>query len=141
MTADEKSCIKLRFYDSDGFRCSHILIREYFRNLIPKYARLMEVAVNEAVNNAFVYGRTPKGIALTLRVRNNKVVAEVRDYGDGFDFRDHLRRAGKADFAETVLDNVHGRGIFLMKAATDKLSYNSQGNRVRMTKTMPGSTG
>lgn len=134
------SYLKLRFYDWDGFRYVRTLIREYFQQFIPRHSKLMEVAINEAVNNALKYGRTTKGISLTLGVRNNEVVAEVRDYSAGFDFQEHLKQAGREEFPEMVLDDDCGRGIFLMRAAADKLSYNKRGNRVRMTKKMPGSS-
>jgi len=128
------SHLKIRFYDWDGVRYVRTVIREYFRELAPKGYALMEVAVNEAVNNALKYGQTAKGVSLVLGVDNGRIVAEVKDFSTGFDYRAHLKHVSRDDFPNTVITEDCGRGIFLMRAAVDRLSYNKQGNRVRMTK-------
>ena len=60
-------------------------ISQVLRQIIPSQAAMLEVAVNEAVNNAFRHGSIGR-VSLKMRVINGRLlVMRVRDDGPGFD--------------------------------------------------------
>jgi anti-sigma regulatory factor (Ser/Thr protein kinase) len=68
-----------------------------------------------------------------LRVRGlfrpHKVSFTIADEGPGFD-----PRALADPTRPENLDKAHGRGLFLIRAFTDEVSFNSRGNEIRLVK-------
>ena len=71
-----------------------------------------------------------------IRVRyvldSRKVTIKVADEGAGFD-----PNAVPDPTKDENLEVAHGRGITLMRAYVDKLSYNEKGNEVTLVKRAP----
>lgn len=88
----------------------------------------MVIALSEAMNNAFVHGNaSDESLRISLRVfrENNGLAFSVGDEGLGFDY-DLLRD----DLSDDLLDVPGGRGIFIMRALADEVSFNDKGNEV-----------
>jgi len=117
------------------------------------------IALGEALSNAIIHGnleissevrdalddsyydlittrraREPyasRAVHIIMRFTQSSVTIVIRDQGKGFD------RAKLMDpTAEENLGSVSGRGVLLMRAYTDALSWNDVGNEVTMTKVL-----
>jgi serine/threonine-protein kinase RsbW len=88
----------------------------------------IRLALHEAVTNAIQHGNRGdpgKYVRVTYLVSPREVLVEVRDQGRGFD-----PTAWSDPVAAGNLDRPCGRGVFLMRAYTSWMSFNSQGNCV-----------
>jgi serine/threonine-protein kinase RsbW len=88
------------------------------------------VSVTEAVNNGIIHGNKndeTKHVTLTCSMKGRTLTVKVKDEGKGFKpeeianplHEDNLLRTG-------------GRGVFLMKAFMQSVTYNKEGNEVTM---------
>ena len=117
-------------------------INEALSNLSQSQAILMEVAVNEAINNALKHGTNQKKnanlVTLKLFILNNRqLIMKVRDSGEGFPGNEILEALPiKQCFISEEALKENGRGILIMKSATDKLKYNHKGNEVTLIKNL-----
>ena len=92
----------------------------------------IKLAVEEAVNNAIKHGNKldpRKTVSLTYDVSPERTVIVVTDEGEGFD-----PRCLADPTADENLEKPTGRGVMLMRAYMDEVSFNDKGNQVRMTK-------
>ena len=93
----------------------------------------IEVALHEALTNSVVHGNhedPDKLVCITCRCSiDGEVSITVRDQGQGFDWR--------AIPDPTTQDNrlsTHGRGIYLMRALIDEVSFEEGGIVMNMRK-------
>jgi serine/threonine-protein kinase RsbW len=93
----------------------------------------IETALHEAICNAVVHGNAEdpdKGIYVSCRCSiDGEISITVRDEGQGFDSR--------AVPDPTTSENrllAHGRGIYLMRALMDEVSFEEGGRVVSMRK-------
>lgn len=97
---------------------------------------LMDVAINEAVNNA-LYSSENKTISIYIRVTiSGRLIVRIKDQGAGFNGNDILEQIDSTNgcyFEERLLDES-GRGLSIMKSVTDKIFYNHQGNELLLMK-------
>tara|TARA_R100000152_G_C6738579_1_gene162541 strand:- start:258 stop:659 length:402 start_codon:yes stop_codon:yes gene_type:complete len=94
------------------------------------YGNIM-IAVTESVNNAIIHGNEgnkDKNVFLTLNMEDNTIVFNVSDEGKGFDYN-----SLPDPTAPENLDKPGGRGIFLMKALSDELSFEDDGKKVKLS--------
>jgi serine/threonine-protein kinase RsbW len=93
------------------------------------YGKIL-VATLEAVNNAIIHGnRTDisKFVNVGIEYVPKDLIITVRDEGPGFS------PDGVPDpTAPENIENLHGRGVFLMKQLCDDISFNEKGNEVIM---------
>lgn len=87
----------------------------------------IQLAITEAVNNAFIHGS--KGLKKLLVeiewwITSDKIQIKIKDNGPGFDYS----QAGRFN-VENILDEK-GKGLFLMFSVLDKVWFNDQGNEV-----------
>ena len=85
------------------------------------------VALTEAVNNALQHGNKAnpdKHIAVTFKVKNDMLFFTVKDEGIGFDFNNLADPTDPAN-----IEKPTGRGIFLMKHLSDKVSFEDKGTK------------
>lgn len=86
------------------------------------------VALTEAVTNAMEHGNKlnpDKKVEINFKMKREKLIFTVKDHGSGFDY------ANIPD--PTDLHNIKkfkGRGIFLMKNLSDKISFEDKGSKV-----------
>lgn len=93
------------------------------------YGKIL-ISTVEAVNNAILHGN--KGIeSKTVKVEfiadGNIFEVTVTDQGEGFDYN-HLPDPTDPE----NIENLHGRGVFIMRSLADNIEYNPSGNQVRM---------
>jgi len=94
--------------------------QDYYGNIL--------VALTEAVNNAIYHGNKSnenKNIDITFKSSPTQVSFIVKDEGAGFDF-DNLPDPTNPENVE----NLNGRGVFLMRHLADKVSYKENGSKV-----------
>ena len=88
------------------------------------------IAVTEAVNNAIQYGNrndVTKQVKVQFQTKNNRLSVTVADEGQGFDYE-----SLPDPTAPENLEKMEGRGIYLMKSLSDKLSFFKKGSEVEM---------
>jgi len=93
------------------------------------YGKIL-IATVEAVNNAIVHGNKEdesKRIDIAFVVDEEKVSIFVEDEGEGFDF-DHVPDPTKPE----NIENIHGRGVYLMQHLADDVVFHDRGNRVEL---------
>jgi serine/threonine-protein kinase RsbW len=110
----------LSFLDAfvDGLRADISLNEDTASNVV--------ISMSEALNNAFLHGnRGNRDLPITIRVfKDGQLLSfSVLDSGEGFDY-DLLRD----DLSDDLLDVPGGRGIFIMRALADEVSFNELGN-------------
>lgn len=91
----------------------------------------MMVAVTEAVNNGILHGNEgdeSKKVYVDFEVKNQfRLSVTVRDEGSGFD-PDSL----SDPTAPENLENIGGRGVFLMQHLSDEITFSDEGRQVQM---------
>jgi serine/threonine-protein kinase RsbW len=94
------------------------------------YGKIM-VCTMEAVNNAVVHGNKSietKSVEIVISYGCDSLEISVKDEGPGFKF-DSVPDPTSAE----NIEQVSGRGVFLMKRLADKIEFNEQGNMVTMS--------
>jgi serine/threonine-protein kinase RsbW len=94
------------------------------------YGNIM-IAVTESVNNAIIHGNAgnkDKNVYLSLNMEDSTIVFNISDEGDGFDYN-----SLPDPTAPENIDKPGGRGIFLMKALSDELSFEDEGKKVKLS--------
>jgi serine/threonine-protein kinase RsbW len=90
----------------------------------------MMTCLNEAFINAIKHGNkmnAAKIVIINAEVDTKRVVWTITDEGDGFDYT-HL-----ADpTAPENLENLTGRGVFIIKHLADQYIFNAKGNEVEL---------
>lgn len=94
------------------------------------YANVL-TCLSEAVINAITHGNKEKPeklVYINLEVIENKrLVFTVTDEGDGFDFNNIPDPT-----APENLENLSGRGVFIIKKLADQCIFNSKGNELEL---------
>ncbi len=93
------------------------------------YGNIM-VAVTESVNNAIKHGNKldkNKNVILSTICEENLVKFIIEDEGDGFDFHNLPDPT-----SPERIDQLGGRGIFLMKHLSDEVSFSNNGKAVEL---------
>ena len=88
------------------------------------------IATVEAVNNSIVHGNKEdvnKKVFINLKIEGDKIYITVEDEGPGFDYT----QVPDPTKPENV-ENIHGRGIYLMKHLADEVSFDKDGKQVLM---------
>jgi serine/threonine-protein kinase RsbW len=94
------------------------------------YGKIM-VSALEAVNNAVMHGNgnnEEKVVKIVIIVKNREMTVSVEDEGEGF----IPEKIPDPTHPENI-ENLRGRGVFLMSRLADEIKFNSKGNRVIMT--------
>jgi serine/threonine-protein kinase RsbW len=88
------------------------------------------IAVTEAVNNAIVHGNsedTDKKVFIKFNCDQNRIEVCVEDQGEGFD-----PGVIPDPTAPENIENMRGRGVFLMKQLSDNICFEKGGRMVKM---------
>ena len=93
------------------------------------------LAIEESVINAITHGNRmdkAKKVTITYSVDRNECVIKVQDEGEGFD---------PSEVPDPTVDEnlelPHGRGLALMRAYMDEVTFNKEGNCVTLRKKAP----
>ncbi|WP_346356130.1 ATP-binding protein [Azotosporobacter soli] len=130
--------LEVAFRDYDGYRLVRHCLYEVLRKVVLD-SGAMEVALNEAVNNALLHGgceqRHTQVVVKMDVIAGRRLIVRVADGGGGFA---HPGKAGNGHgVGETVRDGImaeSGRGLHIMQMLTDYMRYNQAGNEVLLMK-------
>jgi len=90
----------------------------------------MMTCLNEVFINAIVHGnklQADKKVIVNAEVDNKRIIWTVTDEGAGFDYN-HLPDPTAAE----NLENLTGRGVFIIKQLADQCIFNAAGNEVEL---------
>ena len=90
----------------------------------------MMTCLNEAVINAIVHGNKldeTKKVIVNAEVDPRRVVWTVTDEGPGFDYNNLADPT-----APENLENLTGRGVFIIKHLADQCIFNTSGNELEL---------
>jgi serine/threonine-protein kinase RsbW len=94
------------------------------------YAKVL-TCLSEAVNNAIVHGNresSEKKVYLNPKVIGDKrLIFTITDEGEGFDFNKLLDPSEPEN-----IENLTGRGVFLIQKLADQCVFNSKGNELEL---------
>ena len=93
------------------------------------YGKIL-VATLEAVNNAIIHGNktdSTKQVRVGFYIENSNLAITVEDEGKGFN-----PEKIPDPTAPSNIENLHGRGVYLMTSLADNIEFNSNGNQVKM---------
>ena len=93
------------------------------------YGKIL-IATVEAVNNSIVHGNKEdvnKSVHVEMAKENKQVKINVKDEGRGFNYQE-LPDPTKPE----NLENIHGRGIYLMRHLADEVNFFNNGSLVQM---------
>jgi serine/threonine-protein kinase RsbW len=88
------------------------------------------IATVEAVNNSIVHGNKEdvnKSVYLEMQKEGDQIKIYVKDEGEGFDY-ENIPDPTKPE----NLENIHGRGIYLMNHLADEVNFYNEGTVVEM---------
>lgn len=88
------------------------------------------IASLEATNNAIMHGNKldeTKNVTITFNLIETKLLVKVDDEGKGFDFK-HI----PDPTAPENIENIDGRGIFLMEKLSDNILFKRNGATVEL---------
>ncbi len=130
--------MRLEINSVDDFRQSRKDIRMVLHDLFPEDMSF-EVAVNEAINNAFWHGAKEVlfPINILCRWNDDEMKVVVRDYGPGFDVEKWTQEKTKTQeklrqAAHNLAEN--GRGIWMMQEMCDEILFSKGGQEVTLIK-------
>lgn len=88
------------------------------------------IAALEATNNAIMHGNkldADKEVSIEFNMIDDKLCVKVDDEGPGFNYEDIPDPT-----APENIENVNGRGIFLMEKLSDNISFSRNGATVEL---------
>ncbi|MBO9607578.1 MAG: ATP-binding protein [Paenibacillaceae bacterium] len=125
--------IHFQCYCREGYKQVRHCIGDWLHALLREPVQV-EAALNEAVNNAFRQGDR---VDITIRVMNGKrLIMRVKDGGCGFAGNSRVVGLAREFPTEQELWQESGRGLRIMCAVLDRVTYNRQGNEVLLVKSM-----
>ncbi len=104
-------------------------IADKFQIAEDTFANMM-TCLNEAVNNAIVHGNHEdpnKKVIVNAEIDGRRIVWTVTDEGTGFD-PDKIPDPTAAE----NLENLSGRGVFIIKHLADQCIFNGTGNEIEL---------
>jgi len=93
------------------------------------YGKIL-ISTVEAVNNAILHGNrgnAEKMVTVDFNADGNWFEVSVTDEGEGFNYNSLPDPTDPAN-----IENLHGRGVFIMRSLADAIEYNDTGNQVKM---------
>jgi len=93
---------------------------------------MLALVLTEAVTNAMVHGnkqQSTKNVLAEVQVKNDRVILKVKDEGTGFNFDDVPDPT-----TDENLMRHSGRGLYLIRALMDEVTFNKRGNEITMVK-------
>jgi serine/threonine-protein kinase RsbW len=88
------------------------------------------IAALEAANNAILHGNKldeNKNVSITFKIERDKLNIQIDDEGFGFDYKNVPDPT-----APENIENVNGRGIFLMEKLSDRIEFTRNGASVQL---------
>ena len=89
------------------------------------------IATLEATNNAIMHGNKldeGKLVNINCRFQDDELKISVKDQGKGFDYKNIPDPT-----APENIENINGRGVFLMEKLSDSIDFYENGSIVELT--------
>lgn len=93
---------------------------------------MLSLVLTEAVTNAMLHGnrdQSSKKVWVEARVKDDRVILKVKDEGPGFNYDD----VPDPTMDENLMRHS-GRGLYLIRALMDEVTFNKNGNEIAMVK-------
>jgi serine/threonine-protein kinase RsbW len=93
------------------------------------YGKIL-IATVEAVNNSIVHGNSQdesKNVKVDFLIEQSYISIFIEDEGPGFNFYNVPDPTTPDN-----IENIHGRGVYLMKHLADDVIFHGNGNRVEI---------
>lgn len=90
----------------------------------------MMTCLNEAVMNAIMHGNKldpDKTVFINVEIDGKRIVWTITDEGEGFDYNNLADPT-----APERLEELTGRGVFILKHLADQCVFNTSGNEVEL---------
>lgn len=99
----------------------------------------IKVILNELIQNAMCHGNKndiAKSVKLNVTIDKNNIYIVVEDEGEGYNFKQLLTSInGNKTISCGIYDlKESGRGMSIVKSFSEKISFNSKGNRIEIIK-------
>jgi serine/threonine-protein kinase RsbW len=97
----------------------------------------VKLLLREALLNAVLHGNRSDpqcAVVLAATASDGRLTLDVADQGPGFDWRERLANPPNPE-------DTSGRGLTILTLYADDVRFNTTGNRVTLTKTIPGLRG
>ena len=107
----------------DDFSASCNIDHDVYGNLL--------IATLEAANNAITHGNKlneDKKVEVVFAMNDERILLTVRDEGTGFDYNNIPDPTSPEN-----VENMSGRGVFLMTKLSDEIEFENNGSFVKMT--------
>jgi len=94
-----------------------------------KYGNIL-IATLEAANNAIVHGNKLKEdveVKISAFTKGNILNINIEDKGKGFDYKNIPDPTSPEN-----IENISGRGVFLMQKLSDKLEFKNNGSKIEL---------
>lgn len=88
------------------------------------------IATLEAANNAIMHGNKldeGKMVNINCILENDQLKVSVKDQGKGFDYNSIPDPTSPEN-----IENINGRGVFLMEKLSDKIEFFDNGSKVEL---------
>jgi len=106
----------------DELSCEHNISADIYGNIL--------IAALEAANNAILHGNKldeNKYVNIAVHLDEHKLRIKIDDEGNGFDYKNVPDPT-----APENIENVNGRGIFLMEKLSDRIEFTRNGATVEL---------
>ena len=106
----------------DDFSTSCNIDHDVYGNLL--------IATLEAANNAITHGNKldeSKQVEIVFSIDEDKILLTVKDEGPGFDYKNIPDPTSPEN-----LENMSGRGVYLMSKLSDEIEFENNGSFVKM---------
>lgn len=112
-------------------------MRRVLAEWAPLYAERLFIALNEAVNNAYLHGCRPSNQVVEVEIERTatEIWLRISHCGTGINLSDAARTLPADE-----LDD-HGRGLAIMRFCTDSLVYDDSGKKLIMRKSLMPAAG
>ena len=90
----------------------------------------MLIATVEGVNNSIVHGNKQdqnKQVKIEFEISEKKIQIFIEDQGEGFNFKN----VPDPTIPDNI-ENIHGRGVYLMQHLADEVIFHGKGNKVEI---------
>ena len=107
----------------DDFSASCNISHDVYGNLL--------IAALEAANNAITHGNKldeSKQVEIVFSIDDHKILLTVKDQGPGFNYKNIPDPTSPEN-----LENMSGRGVYLMTKLSDEIEFENNGSFIKMT--------
>lgn len=124
--------LQFSFKGFDDYKLIRSKVNHFLKDLLHDRSIFIQIAINEAVNNAILHGNKNcpnKQVQIALKTKDDQLIIKIKDSGNGFEGNK------KVDFLEKNYEKhgilkESGRGLLIIRQVVDELKYNEKGNEM-----------